>query len=129
MKELNRIGTCKSCNNLYITQSIREKGEANPLIFLPIINYVLLQYSKPVAAWIIDNGLHMIGTNDTKFMKLAFKLARDHFGFNPTITLHQFFSTGFAERKIMYTSELIKHVKEKHKEIEKAEQAKKKTFV
>ena len=108
---------------------MKEKGEASPLIFLPLINYVLLQYSKPVALWVIDNGLDLMGKNDSKFMELVYKLVRVHFGFNPTITLPQFFSSGFAERKLIFTADLIKYVKDKHKELARAEQSKKKIFM
>lgn len=56
----------------------------------------------------------------------VYKLLRGDMQYNPSLTLPQFFSHGFAEHKMILVTDLIKLVKEKKKEITKAVGAKKK---
>ncbi|XP_071787740.1 uncharacterized protein [Asterias amurensis] len=88
--------------------------------YLPLLHYILLDYSRAIAQLIINNDMELYGKNDNKFVAAAYKVLRDIFHYKPSITRHQFFSRGFAEHKIMLLVDIIRMVTEKNKELCKA---------
>ncbi|XP_022098965.1 centrosomal protein of 44 kDa-like isoform X2 [Acanthaster planci] len=87
--------------------------------FLPLLHYILLDFSHPMAGHIINNDIQLYGKSDDKFLAAVYKVLRDIFHYKPSITRQQFFSRGFAEHKIILVVDLIRMVKEKHKELSK----------
>jgi hypothetical protein len=45
-------------------------------------------------------------------MEAVHKLLRDEFNYKPSLNRDQFFSTGFAERKLIFISDLVRLCKE-----------------
>jgi len=56
-----------------------------------------------------------------------FKVLRDYFSYKPPITKDQFFTTGFAERKLQMACDLITLVRQECKEINLSQQPVKRT--
>ncbi|VDP34485.1 unnamed protein product [Schistosoma margrebowiei] len=50
------------------------------------------------------------GTTDSRFMEVLYRILRDVFSYRPSITMAQFFVTGFAERKIEMATSVALHI-------------------
>ncbi|CAI2730702.1 unnamed protein product [Schistosoma spindalis] len=50
------------------------------------------------------------GTTDSRFMEVLYRILRDVFSYRPSITMAQFFVTGFAERKIEMATTIALHI-------------------
>lgn len=90
-----------------------------PIVYLPIMHYILLVYSPKVAEYITEKGFELYAKNDFRFMESAFKLLLNNFEYKPQFTIQQFFQNGFAERKIMFACNVIEMVKNKHLSLNK----------
>ncbi len=77
-----------------------------------------------MASWVSETGYDLMGKSDSRFMEGVYKFVRAQFNYNPSLTLPQFFTVGFAERKLIFVSELIQMTKEKHKELKKSQDSK-----
>ena len=88
-------------------------------MFLPIIHHSLLGFSKHVAKFVSDNGFDLFAKNDYRFMEGVYKLLASHFNYRPCVSINQFFSSGFAERKLLFCADVISLCREKHKELAK----------
>lgn len=86
-------------------------------MMLPIVHFALLNYSKLVAEYIYNLNFDMYTKNDYSFVELTYKLLRQKFQYRPILTIGQFLSPGFAERKILFCLDLIRVVKDKHLEL------------
>ncbi|KAI8847502.1 Centrosomal spindle body, CEP44-domain-containing protein [Chytridium lagenaria] len=83
-------------------------SRGDPTSFLPLIHFVLLDASPALAVYISERGHDLYGKRDTRFIEAVYKLLRDEFSFRPTLNKDQFFSMGFAERKLIFISDLIR---------------------
>ncbi|XP_011683692.2 centrosomal protein of 44 kDa [Strongylocentrotus purpuratus] len=91
-----------------------------PKEFLPIMHYMLCDYSRPVTHLILESNLELAAKTDQKFMEAVYKLLRDLFHYVPRITGPQFFKSGFAEHKILLTRDVVSMVRNKHKQLTRA---------
>ncbi|TPX50899.1 hypothetical protein SeLEV6574_g00625 [Synchytrium endobioticum] len=71
------------------------KGQ--PEAFLPLLHYILLDFSSRLAARLAASGYELYAPKDAKFVKSVYRLLRDHFNYLPKLSKDQFLSTGFAE--------------------------------
>jgi centrosomal protein CEP44 len=71
------------------------------------MHHILLVYSPHVAYYITEKGYALKAQNDFKFMESTYKLLLNVFGYKPQLTLQQFFQNGFAERKIIFSTDVI----------------------
>ncbi|KNC98800.1 uncharacterized protein SPPG_05778 [Spizellomyces punctatus DAOM BR117] len=113
-------------NNLLKTQAelrhIRYAGpfdvygasKGDPAAFLPVIHFILLDYSHILARHFAAKNYELYGKKDARFMESVYRLLRDEFGYRPQITREQFFSMGFAERKLIFVGDLIRLSKTLH---------------
>ncbi len=88
------------------------KGHSS--VFLPIIHFSLLIYSKPVAQFINDQGFELFGQNDYQFINSGYEILNLLFKYKPSFNIDQFFATGMAERKITFALDLLGLIKSKH---------------
>ena len=88
--------------------------EGLPIQFLPIMHYVVIDYSPEVAKYIREKGFELYGKSDFRFMELIYKLLVNNFNYKPALTKEKFFMNGFAERKIIFCVEVIQMIKQKH---------------
>jgi centrosomal protein CEP44 len=82
--------------------------------YLPIYHYVMVSYSRPVAEQISNMGMELTGKTDLRFIESMYKILRELFSYKPSITKDQFFSSGFAERKVIMCTEIINLVHKRH---------------
>ena len=94
-------------------------AEGLPPVFLPLIHYSLLEYSAPVAHFINESGFDLLAKNDLRFIESVYKLLLTSFSYKPSITVQQFFLTGFAERKILLCCDICQTMKLKHAQLVK----------
>ncbi|KAI9007094.1 Centrosomal spindle body, CEP44-domain-containing protein [Gaertneriomyces semiglobifer] len=87
----------------------------SPGTFLPLLHFILLDYSPFLSRYFHKKGYELYGRKDDRFLESVYKLLRDECGYKPSLTQPQFFSVGFSERKMMMLVDVIKMVKEMDK--------------
>eukprot|EP00037_Helgoeca_nana_P009590 m.83938 g.83938 ORF g.83938 m.83938 type:complete len:272 (+) comp19673_c0_seq2:39-854(+) len=93
--------------------------EGHPEFFLPLIHYAVLGFSRPLARFLGQRGHDLYGKSDLKFIEGVYKMLRDEFKYSPKLNKAQFFSTAFAEQKMLLTKDIIAHCYAKHNELNK----------
>jgi hypothetical protein len=91
--------------------------EGNPLIFLPILHFSLLSYSKYVAEFLLENKYELFSKSDKDFVNKIFKAMIELFNYKPTLNPRQFFMSGYAEAKVIFSLEVIRLVKLEHNKL------------
>lgn len=87
-----------------------------PASFLPILHYVFLDFSVDLTEFFAKD-YELYGKTDLRFMETVYKILRDVFHYKPPLTREQFLTIGFAERKIIQLSEILKKCREKHTQL------------
>ncbi|ESP03767.1 hypothetical protein LOTGIDRAFT_110175 [Lottia gigantea] len=100
------------------TADVAGLSKGVPTAFLPIYHYAFTQYSSAVAAKIAEMDIELFGKSDLRFMEAVYKILRDMFKYKPLISKDQFFSSGFAERKVIMTTEILGLIRAKKKELQ-----------
>ncbi|KAG0424558.1 hypothetical protein HPB47_028226 [Ixodes persulcatus] len=87
-------------------------GEAD--VYLPIYDYLFQWYSTKLANEILRRDLKLppYKHNKTRFLETMYLVLRELFQWKPPLSTAQFFSTGFAEKKIIMCSNIIKLIKD-----------------
>ena len=85
---------------------------------MPAIHFVLLNYSRHVTQLGMEQGL--LARTDRRFVEGARRFARDLLHVDMVLTVDQFFSMGFAERKAIFVCDLVREVRRVHNEHAKA---------
>ncbi len=88
--------------------------KGHPSVFLPVIHFSLLIYSKPVSDFIADQGFDLFAQNDFTFVSCTYEILNMLFKYRPSFTLEQFFANGLADKKIAFSLDLISLIKSKH---------------
>jgi len=97
----------------------------NPCEFLKIYHYVFVDYNPLFAKALLDKcNCDFYGKTDSHFMDALYRALRDYFSYKPPITKEQFFTTGFAERKLQMCCDIISLVRQEYREIPLAQQPK-----
>ena len=96
------------------TIDIEKALKGHPSVFLPIIHFSLLIYSKPVAEFINDQGFDLFAQNDYTFVSCTYEILNMLFKYKPSFTIEQFFTSGTTERKIAFALDVISLIKSKH---------------
>jgi len=94
--------------------------EGDPAGLLPILHYSLLNFSKPLAQKVVQEGYELNGKTDLRFLEAVWKLLRIMLGYRPSLTVSQFLSQGFAERKVLMMCDVIAMCKHEHNELLRA---------
>ncbi|CAG9321693.1 CEP44_2 [Blepharisma stoltei] len=95
----------------------RELPEGHPAAIFPVIHFLFLEYSDLVSNYISDMGYDLATKNDAGFLESIYKLLRNKFNYVPILRVDQFLSLNYAERKILIVLDIVKLVKQKHKEL------------
>jgi hypothetical protein len=88
--------------------------EGNPLFFLPILHYTVLSFSKYFAQYLLENDYELFSKSDKDFIAKLFLAMIHLFNFKPSLNPRQFFSSGYAEAKVIFCLEVLKIVKSEH---------------
>ena len=75
---------------------------------------MLLEYSPYFAQYLNTKKVTLYGLTDQPFLKQAFNVMRSELGITIPMTVSQFLSDGFLERKIILVVELIQQVRFRH---------------
>lgn len=73
-----------------------------------------------MAAYLGECGHELYGKSDLRFMEGVYRAIRDELGYSPKLSRTQFFSTGFAEHKMMMVTDMIRLIIAKNKELKQA---------
>jgi hypothetical protein len=97
-------------------------GDSSEL--LPILHYGLLGCSSVLAKHLVDRGYEIFSKNDSKFMEGVYKICRNVFQYYPRLSVSQFLSTGFGERKLIFVADVIKLCMTHHNQLAREIKAK-----
>ena len=84
-----------------------------PSAFLPILHFVLTEFSIELAQYFYSKEYELLGKNDKNFVSVIYRILRDEFNTKPPLTKEQFFTLGFAERKLQFVTSLIQLCRKK----------------
>jgi len=91
--------------------------DGNPVVYLPILHYIFLSYSRDIAQLLLDNDYEIFSKSDKEFVEKILKALVSIFNYKPNITAKQFFSNGYAEAKVIFCSEVIRVIKQENQNI------------
>nr|XP_015809844.2 centrosomal protein of 44 kDa isoform X1 [Nothobranchius furzeri] len=94
-----------------------DKGD--PIAFLPILSFSLTSFSPPFAESLVAVGLELAGKTDLRFTDTLYKVLRDVFHYKPMLSKQQFLQSGFSQRKISFTCDIINLVLQRHCQLKK----------
>ncbi|XP_071086841.1 uncharacterized protein [Haliotis cracherodii] len=96
-------------------ESVDIKGltQGDAKAFMPILHHGFTSYSTKLAEEIAAKDIVLFAKSDATFIDSIYKILRDMFSYKPLVTKDQFFSTQFAERKIIMVTEVLQRV-QKH---------------
>lgn len=86
-----------------------------PSSFLPIIHYTFLDYSHHLASYLAKKNYELYARTDLRFIETVYKILMQEFSFKPNLTKEQFLALGFAERKIILLTNIVRLCREKSK--------------
>ncbi|XP_059152992.1 centrosomal protein of 44 kDa-like [Physella acuta] len=89
----------------------------SPKTYLSIYHYLFTSYSTKFNKDIANSNNELYGKSDMRFMEAVYKILRDMFDYKPQIHREQFFSPGFAERKIIMATDILKLIKNRYKPV------------
>ena len=78
-----------------------------PSAFLPILHFVLTEFSIELAQYFYSKDYELLGKSDKNFVSVIYRILRDEFNTKPPLTREQFFTLGFAERKLQFATTVI----------------------
>lgn len=96
-----------------------ELSTGDPRVYLPIINYSLLEYSSYIATLINNHNYELYSKNDKDFIKSVIFALINVFNFKPCINTNQFFKNGFVEAKVIFCCDIINIIVKEHEKLEK----------
>ncbi|TPP67776.1 putative Asparagine-rich antigen [Fasciola gigantica] len=76
----------------------------DPLAYVTLYRRLLCDFNTELTQKLIDSGFSLLGTTDFRFMEVVYRILRDLLNLRPPITLNQFFTNGFIERKLEMAS-------------------------
>ncbi|XP_056136567.1 centrosomal protein of 44 kDa, partial [Lampris incognitus] len=79
----------------------------DPSAFLPILSYTLTSFCPRLTAQLLQAGLELTGKTDLRFIDTVYKVLRDVFQYHPVLSKQQFLQSGFSQRKIGVTCDVI----------------------
>eukprot|EP00884_Botryococcus_braunii_P021305 jgi/Botrbrau1/7859/Bobra.9_2s0035.1 len=90
----------------------------DPSAFLPLLNFLLLEYSPLISLDLKKHGFELRGKTDARFTETAFRVFREYFGIKPVLSPPQFLEQGFAvERKVLLLLDVARACKKKHEDL------------
>ncbi|XP_065062636.1 uncharacterized protein LOC135689371 [Rhopilema esculentum] len=86
-----------------------------PSAFLPMIHYTFLDYSPHLASYLAKRNYDLYVRTDLRFVETVFKILMKEFSYKPNLKKEQFLALGFAERKIIFVTDMVRFCREKTK--------------
>ena len=89
-------------------------------LFLPLINFILIEYSTEVYWKIIEMVPSIKVVDDKQFIEHCFSIARKMLNMDVQLTSDQFLSNKYFEKKLEFVSKLSKNVFDRSEALKKA---------
>lgn len=122
----NNLGVLKTeLRHVQYTQplDVAKLSVGDPVAILPLLHYILLDFSPFVARFLAQRGYDLYGKKDVRFLETIYRILRDEFQHRPVLTKAQFFTMGFAERKLQMLALICKNCRELHSKMAKGSQS------
>lgn len=94
------------------SQESLEKGD--PVIYLCIMHFLVLEYNQNLAETIVNKGFLMQTASDLEFMKNSIKILDEIVGFKTKLTVENFFKNGFVLQKMEFLLGAAKAIRSWH---------------
>ncbi|KAJ1550716.1 Centrosomal protein of 44 kDa, partial [Nowakowskiella sp. JEL0078] len=91
-----------------------------PDAFLPLIHFILLEYSHVLSEYLVSRNYELYGKRDARFIAAVYLVLREEFDYKPSISQKQFFLLGFAERKCLFLQDLFRLARSKIADIQRS---------
>lgn len=91
--------------------------EGWPTSVLPILHYIFLDMSPHFRNYLSEHGFTLRSKSDLRFVESVYRIFREHLRYSPALTVSQFFSVGFAERKVLMCKDALCAVQRSHNEL------------
>ncbi|KAF5401999.1 hypothetical protein PHET_04622 [Paragonimus heterotremus] len=93
---------------LKFTHDVNFQGmfQGTPIAFINFYRHLLCDFNAELTTLLVNKGFSILGTTDYRFMEAVYRILRDLLDLRPPITLTQFYSSGFAERKLEMASQI-----------------------
>mmetsp|Transcript_108096 Transcript_108096/g.187581 ORF Transcript_108096/g.187581 Transcript_108096/m.187581 type:complete len:509 (-) Transcript_108096:55-1581(-) len=88
-----------------------------PAAVLPILHYIFLGFSVLFSKFLSERGHELHAKSDLRFLEAAYRALRENLGYSPALSTAQFFSNGFAERKVLLCQDVLQLARRKHSEL------------
>jgi len=86
--------------------------------FVPLLRHVLLSAHKELAALVVERECTLAtAQTDRRFVEGVWRFARNTLGYRPALSVEQFLSPGFAERKLLLTADIARLCRAKQAEL------------
>lgn len=89
------------------TLDIEGLSIGRPSAFLPILHFILTEFSNELTQYLFAKDYELLAKSDKNFMSIVYKIIRDEFNTKLPLNKEQFFSVGFAERKLQLLTTVI----------------------
>ncbi|XP_013092491.2 centrosomal protein of 44 kDa-like [Biomphalaria glabrata] len=89
--------------------------KGSPKTYLAIYHYLFTSYSTKLNKDIVNSNNELYGKSDMRFMEAVYKILRDMFEYKPQIHREQFFTDGYAERKMIMATDVLRQVQSRYK--------------
>ena len=87
---------------------------------LPLLHYILLDYSAPLATHFVTRGYELYGKRDSRFLELVYSLLLKEFAYKPKLSRLQFLQAGFAEQKLIFLQDVASLCKTLHRNLQRS---------
>nr|CDS34450.2 centrosomal protein of 44 kDa [Hymenolepis microstoma] len=80
--------------------------------FVDLFRYLFCDFDRNVSLYLTSNNFLLAGTSDRRFMEILYRICRDLLKIKPPLSLAQFVTNSFAEKKLKMSAEIVKSVAE-----------------
>ncbi|CAL8106181.1 unnamed protein product [Calicophoron daubneyi] len=82
----------------------------NPEAFTSLYRHLICDFRTEITNHLASKGFSVFGSTDYQMMEILYRICRDLINFRPPLTLTQFYTSGFAERKLDMATKIAFHL-------------------
>ncbi|VDL29191.1 unnamed protein product [Hymenolepis diminuta] len=80
--------------------------------FVDLYRYLFCNFDRNISLHLTSNNFLLTGTTDRRFTETLYRICRDLLKIKPPLSLAQFFTNSFVEKKLRMSAEIVKSVAE-----------------
>jgi len=88
-----------------------------PGALLPVLHYIFVSYSAFFCKFVSEKGFELRAKSDLRFLEAVYRVVREHLSYSPVLSTSQFFTIGFAERKVLFCQDILDIARRMHEEL------------